>query len=111
MMIMFVNPGGRAEGGAERSLAELIAGLTQRGHECKVVLLAPGEASQAFAAAGAEVIAVIHKDLSGAGRHIGPAAFGAGAVRSVPFRSVPFRSVPFRSVPTILDVTPPAPPT
>lgn len=56
MRILFLNPGGSALGGAERSLALLITGLVGRGHEVYVKLLTPGDASDLFSDAGATIV-------------------------------------------------------
>jgi len=82
--ILFVNPGGRAQGGAERSLAELISGLTSRGHECFVFVMAPGDATGLFEGVGAHVVGVVEDDLAVADRHRGIAAFASGALRALP---------------------------
>jgi glycosyltransferase involved in cell wall biosynthesis len=55
--ILFANPGGDATGGAERSLCLLIRGLTDRGHTIGAVTLAAGTAAEAFAQAGADILA------------------------------------------------------
>jgi len=80
-----VNPGGDASGGAERSLALLMGGLVQRGHELAVITLLGGDAADAFSAAGATVMANGMGDgLDGALRHGSPLDFLSGAVRLVP---------------------------
>lgn len=84
MKILYINPGGRAQGGAERSLAELIRGMVARGHEAQVLLMAPGDASRLFSEAGATVVDVIDDDLAVANRHHGALAFVAGAVKALP---------------------------
>ncbi|MCP3934110.1 MAG: glycosyltransferase family 4 protein [Actinomycetia bacterium] len=84
MRILFVNPGGKAQGGAERSLAQLIGGLAERGHEVHVALMATGDASTLFRDAGAHVAGVVAEELHVAPRHGGAAPFIAGATRAAP---------------------------
>lgn len=80
-----MNPGGRAAGGAERSLALLLGGLKHRGHDLAVVTLIDGDAAEAFAAAGATVLADGMGDgLSGARRHGSLLAFLQGSFRALP---------------------------
>jgi glycosyltransferase involved in cell wall biosynthesis len=82
---MFLNPGGNAAGGAERSLALLMAGLVERGHELAVVTLLPGDAAEAFSGAGASVLADgIGQGLGGVGRHQSSGGFLRDLVRRVP---------------------------
>jgi len=70
MRILFLNPGGDAAGGAERSLALLIGGLAQRGHEPAVITLQPGSAAGLFASRGATVLAEgVGSGLGGVDRH------------------------------------------
>jgi glycosyltransferase involved in cell wall biosynthesis len=83
--ILFVNPGGSAAGGAERSLALLIAGLANRGHEIAVTTLMEGDAADAFSKVGATVLANgVGEGLSRARRHGSLTGFLRGSVESVP---------------------------
>lgn len=96
MRILFVNPGGDAAGGAERSLVLLIRELVRRGHELGVVTLASGDAGDVFASAGAIIVADgLRHELGGVRRHgsaadlirgasrtLGPAVSAARAIRS-----------------------------
>lgn len=85
MKVLFVNPGGHAAGGAERSLAGLIRGLTNRGHEAVVAVLAAGDAGAAFRATGAELLDCSDEpDLARASRHATSVGFLAGAARAAP---------------------------
>lgn len=85
MKVLFVNPGGSAAGGAERSLALLIAGLADRGHELAVATLMEGDAAEAFRAVGATVLANgVGEGLSRARRHGSLAGFLRGSVESLP---------------------------
>lgn len=85
MKVLFVNPGGSAAGGAERSLALLIGGLTDRGHELAVATLMEGDAADAFRAVGATVLANgVGEGLSRARRHGSLAGFLRGSVESLP---------------------------
>jgi glycosyltransferase involved in cell wall biosynthesis len=85
MRILYLNPGGSAHGGAERSLALLIAGMVSRGHEAYVKLLAPGDAGRLFSSVGATVIGVEGRAvLARTRRHGSALSFAIGAVRSVP---------------------------
>lgn len=80
-----MNPGGSAAGGAERSLALLIGGLTDRGHELAVATLMEGDAADAFRAVGATVLANgVGKGLSRARRHGSLAGFLRGSLESLP---------------------------
>ena len=83
MKVLFVNPGGQAQGGAERSLAALIGGMSERGHEPLVALLARGDAATAFTTAGA-VVGVLADELRVAPRHGSTAQFVRGAVSAAP---------------------------
>jgi glycosyltransferase involved in cell wall biosynthesis len=84
MRILFINPGGDASGGAERSLSLLIRGLTEHGHETAVLLLLPGNAAESFAQVGAVILAngIVH-DLGAVRRHGSLSTFVDGAMRSV----------------------------
>lgn len=85
MKVLFINPGGNAAGGAERSLALLIEGLTARGHELAVATLMEGDAADAFKAVGAIVLSNgVGNGLSRARRHGSLAGFLHGAVQSLP---------------------------
>jgi len=84
MKILFINPGGRARGGAELSLAELIRGLVDRGHEVEVALMATGDASTLFRDCGARIVAVVADELQVAPRHASSARFVHGAVKALP---------------------------
>ena len=84
MKVLFVNPGGQAQGGAERSLAALIGGMSERGHEPLVALLARGDAATAFTTAGAVVVGVLADELRVAPRHGSTAQFVRGAVSAAP---------------------------
>lgn len=84
MRVLFVNPGGDASGGAERSLALLIRGLVKRGHEIAVVTLIAGNATDAFSTAGALILANgMEHSLSVVRRHGASLAFVSGAARTV----------------------------
>src|ERR1700674_2256760 len=84
MRVLFVNPGGDASGGAERSLALLIKGLKKRGHDIGVVTLVAGDAVDAFSSAGASILANGLRDSLGAVRRHGPSTgFVIGAARTV----------------------------
>ena len=79
-----MNTGGYASGGAERSLALLIKGLSKRGHESGVVTLAAGDAVDAFSGVGASILANGLKHNLGAVRRHGSAVqFLTGAGRMV----------------------------
>lgn len=85
MRILFVNPGGSATGGAERSLSLLIRGLAERGHDLAAVTLLPGDASDAFKAAGATIMANgVRTGLAEVRRHGSTRAFVNGVLRTVP---------------------------
>lgn len=85
MKVLFVNPGGSAAGGAERSLALLIGGLSDRGHELAVATLMEGDAADAFRAVGATILANgVGEGLSRARRHGSLAGFLRGSVESLP---------------------------
>ncbi len=84
MRIMFVNPGGAAQGGAEKSLAQLIAGLTESGHEVHVALMAAGDASTLFRDAGAHIAGVVAEELQVAPRHGAAKTFITGAAKAAP---------------------------
>lgn len=80
-----MNPGGRAAGGAERSLALLLGGLKSRGHDLAAVTLVEGDASEAFTEAGATVLANGMGDgLSRARRHGSLSGFLRGSLGSLP---------------------------
>lgn len=80
-----MNPGGSAAGGAERSLALLISGLTARGNEVAVATLMEGDAADAFSAAGATVLANgVGEGLSRARRHGSLREFLRGSLESLP---------------------------
>jgi glycosyltransferase involved in cell wall biosynthesis len=82
--VLFVNPGGDAAGGAERSLALLIKGLQKRGLEIGVVTLMAGNAVDAFSSAGAAILANGLRDsLGSARRHDASIKFAIGAARMV----------------------------
>ena len=85
MKILYLNPGGSAQGGAERSLALLIAGLVGRGHRAYVKLLAPGDAASLFSDAGATIV---HSEsravLARVRRHSSPLSFMREAAASAP---------------------------
>ena len=83
MRILYLSPGGSAQGGAERSLALLIAGMVSRGHDVFVAVLAPGDAGDVFAAAGATVLSRAAA-LDRVRRHGTALSFAAGIVQSVP---------------------------
>lgn len=83
MRILYLSPGGSAQGGAERSLALLIRGMVSRGHDVFIAVLAPGDASEAFAAAGATVFNRTAA-LDRVRRHGTALSFVAGIVRSAP---------------------------
>ncbi|MCB0989885.1 MAG: glycosyltransferase family 4 protein [Acidimicrobiales bacterium] len=69
MRIMFVSPGGHAQGGAERSLALLMAGLLERGHEVHVAVMETGDASTAFREVGATVAGIAGEGTPWGRRH------------------------------------------
>jgi len=82
MRVLFVNPGGDASGGAERSLALLIRELEKRGLEIGVLTLIAGDAADAFSHAGAVILANGMKDsLGSARRHDASTKFAIGAAR------------------------------
>lgn len=83
MRILYLNTGGSAQGGAERSLTLLIRGMVSRGHDVYVAVLSPGDAGGAFAAAGATVLSRTAR-LDRVRRHGTWLAFVAGMARSVP---------------------------
>jgi glycosyltransferase involved in cell wall biosynthesis len=84
MRVLFVNPGGDAAGGAERSLALLIKGFEKRGLEIGVITLIAGNAVEVFSRAGAVILANGLKDTLGAARrHEGSMKFAIGAARMV----------------------------
>lgn len=84
MRIMFINPGGHAQGGAERSLATLISGLVERGHEATVLTMQPGDAATAFRDAGAAISGVLEHQPNWASRHQGGGRFMAKALLTTP---------------------------
>ena len=101
---MFVNPGGDAAGGAERSLALLLQGLIERGHRAAVINLIPGTAAEAFARQGAEVLA------DGLGQHVGVRGRHASTLQSLigMLGSAPSAaaiSLQIRSLATAFDAT------
>ncbi|MUH49922.1 MAG: glycosyltransferase, partial [Actinobacteria bacterium] len=78
--ILFVNPGGDAAGGAERSLELLVRGLVDRGHDAAFMSLTAGTAAAAFGAAGATVLADgFDTGLAGSDRHASSARFALNA--------------------------------
>lgn len=80
-----MNPGGSAAGGAERSLVLLINGLNGRGHEVAAVTLMEGDAADAFASAGATILANgLGEGLGRARRHGSLARFLRGSLESLP---------------------------
>jgi glycosyltransferase involved in cell wall biosynthesis len=84
MKILFLNPGGQAQGGAEKSLIALIEELTKRGHECLIMVFAPGDALDAFVDAGAKAVGSHTQALGGANRHQGGLQFALGALATGP---------------------------
>ncbi len=82
--VVFISPGGHAQGGAERSLAALIAGLTERGHEVDVVMLATGDAGTLFRDNGATIAGVLADELQVAARHASLGRFVVGAAQAAP---------------------------
>jgi glycosyltransferase involved in cell wall biosynthesis len=83
--VLFVNPGGDAAGGAERSLALLMTGLSDRGHDLAAVTLMEGDAVDAFRSAGAAILANgVGEGLSQVRRHGSSGAFLWGSLESVP---------------------------
>lgn len=85
MKILFVNPGGNAAGGAERSLTLLIGGLLDRGHEVAAATLVEGDAADTFGLAGATVLANgIGEGLSRARRHGSLGVFLQASIMSLP---------------------------
>ena len=84
MRVIFVNPGGDAAGGAERSLALLIGGLVENGHDAAVITLRHGTAAEVFANAGAQVLANgLGEELSGSDRHASSILFAWNAARLI----------------------------
>lgn len=79
MRVLFVNPGGDAAGGAERSLHLLVRGLVERGHEAGFISLTSGTAATSFEHAGATIIANgMDADFSGSDRHASSLRFALG---------------------------------
>jgi glycosyltransferase involved in cell wall biosynthesis len=87
--VLFINPGGNAAGGAERSLALLMGGLSERGHELAAITLVEGDAAAAFAAVGATTLANgVGAGLSRARRHGSFGGFLRGSLQSLPETAV-----------------------
>lgn len=85
MKVLFVNPGGNVAGGAERSLALLMSGLSDRGHELAAVTLMEGDAADAFGLAGATILVNgLGEGLSRARRHGSVGGFLRGSLASLP---------------------------
>lgn len=85
MKVLYLSPGGSAQGGAERSLAGLVAGMAANGHTPYVLLLAPGDASDLFAAHGAEIVGTAARSPVGAGtRHGSTLGMAVEALASAP---------------------------
>ena len=83
MRVLYLNPGGSSQGGAERSLALLVRGMVSRGHEVFVEVLLPGDASDLFAQMGATVRTRAFR-LDRVPRHGTTLSFATGAALSVP---------------------------
>lgn len=84
MRILFVNPGSSSLGGAERSLALLVRGLSNYGYDVSVALFEDGTAGQLFADSGARVEVISGASLAGVRRHGTALAFAMSSARSVP---------------------------
>ena len=85
MRVLFVNPGGDAAGGAERSLALLIRGLAGRGHQLGVITLLPGTAASSFASEGAAILANgVGRGLGNVERHGSSSRFARSLMRALP---------------------------
>lgn len=83
MRLLYLSPGVRALGGAERSLAVLLRGLNSRGHRTFVEVFGDGDAVELFASTGSELI-VRPARLDRARRHAPGASFALGCARSLP---------------------------
>lgn len=83
MKVLYLNPGGSAQGGAERSLALLVQTMVSNGHEAYVAVLLPGDAAELFAHAGATVLRWSVR-LDRVRRHGTGLSFAVGAARSAP---------------------------
>lgn len=84
MRVLVLSPGRFAEGGAERSLALIVAGLVERGHDLRV-LGANGSANQVFAEAGASIRILPQTTSSGlAIRHASSLRSRVSLLRAVP---------------------------
>ena len=84
MRVLFINPGGHANGGAERSLAELTSGLVERGHDVHVALMARGDLATVLRDRGATITGVVADELQVAPRHANLGRFVTGAVAAAP---------------------------
>ncbi len=84
MRVLFINPGGHANGGAERSLAELTSGLVERGHDVHVALMAEGDLSTVLRDRGATIAGVVAEELQVAPRHASIGRFVTGAAAAAP---------------------------
>lgn len=84
MRILFINPGGHANGGAERSLAELVSGLVERDHDVLVALMAAGGLATELRDRGATIAGVVAEELQVAPRHASVGRFVTGAAAAAP---------------------------
>ena len=85
MRFLFVEPAGRGLGGAERSLAGLTRGLTDRGHDVCVLTQPGADAIEMFGDAGATIeTAEEIRALSGGTRHGSALRFVTQGVAVVP---------------------------
>ncbi len=94
MRILCVEPAGRKLGGAERSLAGLINGLTSRGHAVAVLTQPGSDAIDLFGSAGADVVtSAALQQLSAGTRHGGRLEFVTRAATVAPAAKAATRAI------------------